>query len=105
MITRLSSDDGYKGWFVEWIEEWSQFLGGHNWYTFHPIHIKFEDDRMMGGVEAKVIVLGLGFRARWNYTVTKQTAELIQSVEDIKGGKVATEDLRYTTTEARHDQQ
>lgn len=74
----------YTGWFIAWIEEWSQFLGGCNWYTFHPIMIELEDDRMMGGVEFTFIVLGLGFRFRWNYKRTEKVEEILAAVEDIK---------------------
>lgn len=87
MFRRLSSVEGYKGWFIDWIEEWSQFAGGCNWYTFHPIQIEFEDDRMMGGVEATVIVLGLGFRMRWNWRVTEVAAETLRRVEEIKAAE------------------
>lgn len=93
MFRQLSSDEGYKGWFIDWIEEWSQFRGGCNWYTFHPIQIEVEDDRMMGGVEATVILLGFGLRVRWNYTVTERAAGILQQVEDIKSGKVETTPL------------
>lgn len=75
-----------KSWqrpFIEWIEEWSQLLGGCNWYTFHPIMIELEDDRMMGAVEGTFIVLGLGFRFRWNFRVTERSKELLSAVEEI----------------------
>lgn len=81
---QVSKDDDYKGWLLEWIEEWSQFFGGCNWYTFHPIQIEVEDDRMMGGVEATVIILGLGLRVRWNYRITEKAADILQSVKNIR---------------------
>lgn len=93
MFRQLSSGDGYKGWFLHWIEEWSQFFEPSNWRTFHPIFIEMEDDRIMGGVEATVIILGVGVRLRWNYTITDETAGVLQSVADIKSGKVAPSDL------------
>lgn len=43
---------GERRWFLDWVEEWSQFWEPCNWYTFHPIHLQVEDDRIMGGVEA-----------------------------------------------------
>lgn len=73
----------WKGFFIEPIEQWSQLLGGCNWYTFHPIMIEFEDDRHMGGVECSFILLGLGFRARWNYRDTETTEELRRRIEKI----------------------
>lgn len=88
MFRQLSSDEGYKGWFIHWIEEWSQFRGGCNWYTFHPIQFEIEDDRSMGGVEMTLIVLGLGFRVRWNWRVTDQAADILQAIDDINSGRV-----------------
>jgi len=66
----------YTGIIWEWIEEWSQLVKNHNWYTFHPMMIEFEDDRHMGGVEATIIVMGLGFRVRWNYAETDDLHEI-----------------------------
>lgn len=79
----------YTGFFIEWTEEWSQFAGGCNWYTFHPIVIEFEDDRIMGGIEATFIVLGLGFRLRWNYTVTEKVQRIKDQVAEIMDDKPA----------------
>lgn len=75
---------GWLGWYIDWIEEWSQFFSACNWYTFHPIYIEFEDDRMMGAVEATLIVLGVGCRVRWNHTITEKAADILGSVEEIK---------------------
>jgi hypothetical protein len=80
----------YRGFFIDRIEEWSQFFEGCNWYTFHPIKIEIEDDRHLGGVEATFIILGLGFRVRWNYQETEEVQELLRRVEDIKSGDAAT---------------
>jgi hypothetical protein len=71
----VSGTDKYTGFFIDWVEDWSQFFGPCNWYTFRPILIEFEDDRAMGGIEATVIVLGLGFRARFNYARPERVAE------------------------------
>lgn len=72
--------------FIEFIEEWSQFAGGCNWYTFHPIMLEFEDDRSLGGYECTFIFLGIGFRWRWNHTETEMTKRLEQSMKDIEDG-------------------
>jgi hypothetical protein len=80
-------------WLVEGIEEWSQFLGGCNWYTFHPIKAEIEDDRIMGGVEVTIIILGVGFRWRWNHTVTEAMADALKSVDDIESGRVKIDDI------------
>lgn len=74
---------GYKGWFLEWIEEWSQLLGGCNWYTFTPIKIEFEDDRILGGFETTWVILGLGFRIRWNHTETDAAREITDAVDEL----------------------
>lgn len=78
------SDDTYKGFYIYWIEEWSQFFRPCNWYTFHPIQIEVEDERNMGGVEATIIILGLGFRVRWNYTETDFLKGIRKQVEEIR---------------------
>ena len=78
------------GWHFNWIEEWSQFAGGCNWYTFTPIKLEFEDDRHMGGVEVTAILLGLGFCIRWNHTETDEVRKLRSMVDDITAGRVET---------------
>lgn len=75
--------DEYKGWFVDWIEEWSQFFQPCNWRTFHPLFIEIEDDRTMGGVEATLIILGVGVRFRWNYAQTEKVDLIIAAREKI----------------------
>lgn len=77
-------------WFIEWIQEWSQMLGGCNWYTFHVCQIEFEWDKMMGGVEATVIIFGLGFRWRWNYEETDTMKEIKRRRDDVMSGKAKT---------------
>ena len=78
------ADDGYLGFSIYWIEEWSQFFADCNWYTFHPLMIEFEDERNMGGVEATVIVLGLGLRVRWNYAVTDDLESIREQIAEIE---------------------
>lgn len=74
-----------SNWIFEWIFEWRQLTGGYNWYTFHPIMIEFEDERNVGGAEATIIILGVGFRVRWNYMETKATREMVEQVSNIFG--------------------
>lgn len=71
-------------WLVEFIEQWSQFFTNCNWYTFNPLHVEFEDDRAMGGVEITVILLGVGIRWRWNHTETEARAGIVRQVTEIK---------------------
>ena len=81
-----TQDDGssYLGWYVDWIEEWSQLLSWNdNWYTFHPMQIEFEWDRILGGAEITIIILGLGFRVRWNYAETKTVLDLKNKVDEL----------------------
>lgn len=76
--------DDYEGFFIEWIEQWSQFFQSCNWYTFHPVHIEIEDDRSMGGIECSVVIMGLGFRARWNHTRTEKVESIARQVAEIQ---------------------
>lgn len=78
------AEETYTGGFIEWIEQWSQIFDDCNWYTFQFAHIEFEWDKCMGGVEASVVILGLGFRARYNYAITDHVKEVRQRIEDIK---------------------
>ena len=79
----MNNDDKYLGWFIDWIEQWSQFIRHDNWNTFNFIQIEFEDDRCMGGIETTIILLGLGFRLRWNYKETDRSKEIKGYMEDI----------------------
>jgi hypothetical protein len=79
-----------KNWFIDWIEEWSQFFRDDNWYTFHPCWIEFENDKIMGGYEFTFVLLGCGMRWRWNHTSTPQMQDCLDAVEDIKAGTVHT---------------
>ena len=74
----------WRGWIFEPIEEWSQIARGYNWRTFHPIQIEFEADRSMGAVEATFILLGIGFRIRWTYTVTEMVESITRQGADIQ---------------------
>lgn len=80
---RLGRGDEYTGFFIDPIEHWSQFFTPCNWYDFTFIKLEVEDDRIMGGVEATVIVLGLGLRVRWNYAKTERVEEIKASVDEI----------------------
>lgn len=77
----------YKGFYFYGIEEWSQFFSKCNWYTFHPFMFEIEDERSMGGIEATVIIMGLGFRVRWNYAQTEMVDDIIQKVSEIRNNK------------------
>lgn len=72
--------------FIQFQQDWSQLLGGCNWYTFRFADIQFEWDKILGGVEATIVLLGLGFRWRWNFTETELTESLAKTIEDIENG-------------------
>jgi hypothetical protein len=84
------SEEDVKGFFAHFINEWPQIAPGYNWRTFHPLMIELEHDEWLGGVEASVIVLGIGVRFRWTYTVSATMAKIIRETEDIKSGKAKT---------------
>lgn len=86
--------DGYLGVSVYWIEEWSQLVQRCNWYTFHPLMIELEDERSMGGLELTVIILGLGFRLRWNYAVTEQVESIRQQIQELQEDRAPSVDPR-----------
>lgn len=86
-IRKLTDD---KHWFIDWYQEWSQLWEGCNWYDFTICHIAFENDKIMGGVEATFVLFGLGLRWRWNHTRTEQMAEVEQAVAEIKAGTART---------------
>ena len=83
-IARRRITGSWRGVFMHWVNEWPQLLGGCNWYTYHLVMIEFEDDRIMGAVECTFIILGLGFRARWNYKVTERVAEMQEAISEIQ---------------------
>lgn len=74
-------------WFIEFIEEWSQIFGGHNWYTCTLCRIEFENDTIMGGYEATAMLLGVGLRWRWNHTQTETMKEIDRQIRDLDVGK------------------
>ena len=55
-----------KHWIVEGINQWEQLKGGFNWYTMTFIQIEFEKELIAYGYEFIFIILGLGFRVRYN---------------------------------------
>lgn len=79
----MNNNDKYCGWFIDWIEQWSQFVRHDNWNTFNFIQIEFEDDRCMGAVETTIIFLGLGFQLRWNYKDTDLSKQLTENIREI----------------------
>jgi hypothetical protein len=60
--------------FMHPIFEWEQLIGKWNWVTFHPIMIELENDKMSGGWEFTLILLGVGIRFRYNYAFEESEA-------------------------------
>jgi|SRR5882672_766159 len=80
-------DEEYLGWYITWREQWSQFFRKDNWYTFNINNIEVENDKIMGGFEATVIILGLGCTIRRNHTITEDASYIKEQVDSVKEGK------------------
>lgn len=71
--------------FMHGINDWSFLWSNFNWYSFHFIHIYFENDVMTGGLEFECVILGLGFRVRYNYAFDEsETGKRLKEYEDSK---------------------
>lgn len=75
-----------KSWFIQWVEQYTQFIDRDNWYTYHVLSIEFENDKTMGGYEFTFIFLGLGFVWRWNHTETTTMKQCKDAIKDIRAG-------------------
>ena len=75
--------------FIETQFQWNQFILKRlrkyrwNWVSFNFIDIYFENDIMIGGLEFIFILLGIGFRIRYNYN-----DKLNQMVKDVTLAKL-----------------
>lgn len=95
---------GERNWLFEWIEEWAQFFRNDNWYTFHIFMWELEDDKIMGGVEMTFILLGLGFRWRWNHVETEAMAECKKAIKDIEAGTAITRPWKDVKADLEKDE-
>lgn len=69
--------------FIHTICEWEQLFGKWNWYDFHLFLIRLHNDNEFApGYEFEFIVLGLGFRARFNKSW--ENTELQESIDDME---------------------
>lgn len=100
MIRKITDE---KSWFIDWTNQWTQLWEKCNWYDFDLLWVRFENDMIMGGYEATFIVLGLGFRWRWNHTRTQQMEECERMVEEIQAGTAKTVPWMGVTTETVGD--
>lgn len=71
--------------FMHLINEWEQIFGNWNWYTCTPIKFEFENEVMTGGWTLEIILLGIGFRLRWNYAF--EESEAGKKIQEIKDGE------------------
>lgn len=57
----------FKRFVITWRNDWKQLSGdSFNWYSFTPILVEFEYDKMTEGISFEIIILGLGFFLRYN---------------------------------------
>lgn len=55
-----------KKCFFTLFTEWTQLFGKHNWYSFTPVHIFYENDSMTFGHLFQVTLLGFSVSFRYN---------------------------------------
>lgn len=79
-----------SNWVFDFIQDWSQFFEDCNWYTFRLAWIELEDDRLLGAYEFTFVLLGLGFRVRYNHTETETVKEIKSQVDAIQSGTAQT---------------
>ncbi len=75
---------------MECKNDWLQLKGGFNWYSFNFLHVYFEYDKWMEGLELELYVLGFGIYIRYNLPASdKIFAEYKKEVDKIikKHGK------------------
>jgi hypothetical protein len=46
--------------------EWKQLFSKHNWYSFTPIHVFYENDSMLFGHLFQITLFGFGINFRYN---------------------------------------
>lgn len=86
-IRRLTAE---KNWFIDWVQQWDQLWTDCNWYDCDLLWIRFENDKVMGGYEFTFIVLGLGFRWRWNHMMTDSRKDMEETIAGLREGTVTT---------------
>lgn len=84
MLFRKSTEDHYLGWHIDWREDYSQFFRDDNWYTYTFCHLEFDNDSILGGIELTAMILGLGFRIRYNHTETEVIKNMLRQIDDLE---------------------
>lgn len=62
--------------------EWGQFIGKCNWYTFTPIRLRVEHKRYWGSFGFEFILLGLGIYLEFHYKDTEAYVKFQKRCED-----------------------
>lgn len=55
-----------KNTFAHLQNDWVQLFGKYNWKTYRLADIQYENDGMVDGWEVSFVLLGIGFRVRYN---------------------------------------
>jgi len=61
---------------IDFVNEWKQLLGGYNWIIIHPLMFRFEKDKMFGGMEVELYILGFGLRVYWTWNKKMSESKL-----------------------------
>lgn len=69
-------------WSLEFYEDWTQLLGGCNWYTFRLAQMEFEKDKISGVYEFTFFLFGFGFIVSYCYEDTEHMAEMHSRVAE-----------------------
>lgn len=69
--------------FIEFLNDWSQFIGDWNWITFTFCDCHIEKDMFVGGWEFVIQILGLGLRFRLNDPESEGIKEMNRRIDEI----------------------
>lgn len=74
----------------DWDDVFALFRRAHNWYNFRFAQIEFELDEVAPGFECTFILLGLGFRLRYNrsWEGTELQAHLDEALQAAEEGRL-----------------
>ena len=72
----------------KWIFDfYSQWEIDCNWYDFTVIKLRFEWDKILGGIEGCFGLMGFEFRVRYNYTVTDEMKRILDIKDQYEASK------------------
>ena len=83
-ITFGKHDEGLLHFYNQWEQFyfWNWKKIKWNWYTFTFFHLEIENDNMVPGYELEFMLLGIGFRFRWNRDWEKEEMEATKTFKD-----------------------